>query len=121
MRNIILVVNGETKIKDKIYLWFKKESYKIVLMGLLPQSAESKDIKEERSCWQELFALREEFEKAGYSVSIATEKGSVFNLINTVNAIEVDVLFLNKAKFLTLASDEFDDFLEQLPCSLILY
>ena len=121
MRNAIIVINSELSMKDNIFLWLKNDLYKIILMGILPESTDMKCIKEERSCWQDLFSLREKFEKAGFSVSIATEKGSVFNLINTVQAIEADVLFLPKVKFITLATDEFDDFLTQLSCSLVLY
>lgn len=121
MINIIIVINGEKQIINKIRQWFNCEQYKIMLVGLLPSSSELKSIKEERTCWHELFALQEEFKKFKYVVSIATEKGTVFNLINTIQAIDAEVLILPKAKFLTLATDEFEDFLTQLPCSLILY
>jgi hypothetical protein len=121
MPNAILVIDGEKTIKDKVSLWMDKKLYKLVLTGLFPASSEAKNIEIDRACWLSLFALREEFERMGFSVSIATEKGSVFDLINVVHSIEADILFLPKLKFLTLAIDEFDDFLTQLPCSLILY
>ncbi|MCX7785777.1 MAG: hypothetical protein N2201_06095 [candidate division WOR-3 bacterium] len=121
MLNVILVVNGEKIVKDKIQPFLNKEQHKIVLTGLFSLSTEAKTIEEERYQWQNLFSLREEFEQNGFSVSIITEKGSVFNLINTVQIISAELLVLPKEKFLTLAQDEFDDFLTQLPCALILY
>lgn len=121
MFNVILVVNNEKIIKDRIYPLLNKEQHKIVLTGLFTHSTETKTIEEERNQWQNLFSLREEFERNGYAVSIITERGSVFNLINTVQTISADILILPKEKFLTLAQDEYEDFLTQLSCALILY
>lgn len=120
MANVILVVNGQKIIKEKIYGWLKEQNYKIVMLGLL-SSTKPKDYQEERTCWRDLFALQEEFETAGFSVSIGTEKGSIFNIIATAQTLETEMLIMPKSKFLMLATDEFEDFLSQLPCSLMLY
>ncbi len=121
MENALLVVNGEKVIKDKICSWLNKDNYKLVLVGLFATSSDVKSVECDRACWLTLFSLQEEFTKKGYSVSIVTEKGSVFNLISVVQSLNVDVVLLPKSTFLSLAVDEFDDFLTQLPCSLILY
>lgn len=121
MQNVVLVVNGDKILQKRILRLFNKEFYKIVLMGLFPPSTGATKVEAERSQWQDLFSLREELEPLGFAVSIVTEKGSVFNLINTVQMLSADVVILPKEKFLTLAQDEFEDFLTQLPGTLILY
>jgi hypothetical protein len=121
MLNALLVVNGEKIIKDKIFSWLNKDQYKLILAGLFTSSSEAKNIECDRACWLTLFNLQDEFVKYGYSVAIVTEKGSIFNLVNAVQSFSVDVVFLPKTTFLSLAVDEFDDFLSQLQCPLILY
>lgn len=120
MANIILVINGEKTIKDKLTKWFITTNYKIVLLGLLA-TTNHKNFQEECNCWHNLFVIQEELERQGFSVSIGTERGSLFNIIGIAETLESDLVIVPKSKFLTLAHDEFDDFLEQLPCPIILY
>ncbi|MCX8014476.1 MAG: hypothetical protein N2748_00510 [candidate division WOR-3 bacterium] len=120
MGNIILVTNGEKIIVDKLAKWFSRIDYKIVMIGLI-SSQNNKDFQEECNCWHNLFLMQEELEKRGFSVSIGTERGSVFNIIATAETLESDLVIIPKSIFLALAHDEFDDFLEQMPCPIILY
>lgn len=120
MDNIILVIDSEKTIKDKISKWFTATNYKIVMIGLLATS-NHKNFQEECNCWHNLFIMQEELQRQGFSVSIGTERGSLFNIISVAETLESDLVIIPKSKFLTLAQDEFDDFLEQLPCPVILY
>lgn len=120
MTNLFIIVVDDRTNTAKILNWLQTGQYKIVLIGLLDSSKENK-YQQERSCWHNLFAIQEGFEKAGYSVSIGTEKGSLFNIISTMQSLEADLLIIPKTKFLTLASDEYEDFLEQVSCPIMLY
>lgn len=113
---IIIVIDGQTSNK-KILSYLAGSEYKIVLMAMLGSDKDSTH----QTGWHDLFVWQEDFHKAGFNVSISTEKGSLFNVVSTIQSLEADALALPKRKFLSLASDEYEDFLEQVLCPVILY
>jgi hypothetical protein len=120
MAKIIIIVIDEQTKNQKIIDWLGSKHDKIILMGLLGSDKNSEQMHE-RTSWHDLFVWQEDFNNAGYNVSISTEKGSLFNIISTVQSLQADLLILPKRKFLSLASDEYEDFLEQVLCPVMLY
>lgn len=113
---IIIVIDAQTGSK-KIINWLLGTDYKIVLMGLLGTDNDKKN----KTSWHDLFLWQEDFNNAGFNVSISTEKGSLFNIIGTLQSLQADMLVIPKRIFLSLAHDEYEDFLEQVLCPVMLY
>ncbi|MBS4015245.1 MAG: hypothetical protein KGZ86_02285 [Candidatus Latescibacteria bacterium] len=120
MTKLIIIVIDEQTSNKKILNWLAGSHYKIVLMGLLG-SDKNTEQTHDRTSWHDLFVWQEDFNKAGFNVSISTEKGSLFNIISTIQSLQTDLLVLPKCKFLSLANDEYEDFLEQVLCPVMLY
>lgn len=120
MTKLVIVLVDKQTSRTKIIDWMQAGQYKIVLMSLLDSGKKNK-YHEERTCWHDLFVGQEEFNKAGFMVSVSTEKGSLFNIISTIQNLEADLLIIPKHKFLSLANDEYEDFLEQVVCPVMLY
>lgn len=112
----IFVIDAHSSNKN-ILNWLVGSQVKVVLMGLIDANKNNKN----QTSWHDLFIWQEDFNKAGHNVSISTEKGSLFNIIGTIQSLQADMLILPKRKFLSLASDEYEDFLEQVLCPVMLY
>mgnify|MGYP000184241064 CR=1 FL=1 len=113
MENIVLVIDKANDFYKKFLDYFKKNKKKIILLAF-PKEEEVEEY------WHFLFSLGEELQKAKVSFSIGLEKGSLFSLLNLVETISCEMVILPKSKFLLLG-EEYDDFLKELNCPLLIY
>ncbi len=93
---------------------------KIVLVNLLPETS-TENSPEEHRCWHSLFTLAERYKNAGFSVAVATERGTPFHLLEIADRLHPTLLAMPKEKFLLLGPEENDDFLNRLTCPILIY
>lgn len=119
METVVWVID-EKGDREEIIKLLKERKTRIVIVGLLPPNQnEGREI--EHTLWHSLFSLTEKLTKEGFSVSVGTERGTPFSLLNLLETLSPFLLILPKEKFLLLGPMENDDFLNQLQCPLLLY
>ncbi|MEO0072582.1 MAG: hypothetical protein ABIK10_03940 [candidate division WOR-3 bacterium] len=116
MAKIVVIVIDRASDFNLLARLFIPTEDKIVLAAVLSDSQ-----KNHKDCWCELFRAQVRFQELGYKVSVATERGSLFNIIALQDKLQANVLAVPKELFLSLPTDEYSDFLEQIRVPLILY
>ncbi|MEO0098827.1 MAG: hypothetical protein ABIK99_04140 [candidate division WOR-3 bacterium] len=113
METVIWVID-EKGLPEGIIELLRKEKMRVILIALLGK-------ENDYNLWRHLFSLSEKLTQEGFSVSVGTERGTPFSLLSLMETISPQLLLLPKEKFLLLGPMENDDFLNQLPCPLLLY
>uniref|UniRef100_A0A7V3ZU70 Uncharacterized protein n=1 Tax=candidate division WOR-3 bacterium TaxID=2052148 RepID=A0A7V3ZU70_UNCW3 len=113
MANIILIIDKKNDFYKRFLDYFKKDKKKLILLAF-PEKEEKGEY------WHFLFSLGEKLQKEKISFSIGLEEGSLFSLLDLVKTISCEIVILPKSKFLLLG-EEYDDFLKELNCPLLIY
>jgi len=113
MANIILVIDKENDFYKRFIEYFKKDKKKMILLAF-PKEEEIKEY------WHFLFSLGEELQKANIPFSLSLERGSLFSLLDLAKTIACEMVILPKSKFLLLG-EEYENFLKELNCPLLIY
>lgn len=116
MAKIVVIVIDSTSDFSPLARLFMPAEDKIVLTAVLSDTQ-----KNHTDCWCELFRAQIRFQEWGYKVAVATERGSLFNVIALQDKLQADILAVPKELFLSLPTDEYSDFLEQIKAPVILY
>ena len=133
MFNEILYIVSEKQEDKQFVMKLAKENGATVLLSgiMVPEchlqvktdsSTRARVIKEdqERRCWQDIYALEEEFKANGIKSSVIAQEGSLDKIQKLASSVNCDLIVLAASN---LSDDDYqlpDELLPNLPCPLII-